>query len=144
MSERFHLIPEVHLFLERPGEVLLLRRFQTGYEDGNYSVIAGHLDGNETASNGMLREAREEAGIHIDPAKLHFVHMMHRLSDSERMSLFFRCDTWSGEVVNTEPHKCDDLSWFSLQALPENMVDYVRYALGACHRGSVYSEFGWE
>ncbi len=40
MSQRHPFVSAVHLFLERDGQVLLLRRFQTGYEDGNYSVVA--------------------------------------------------------------------------------------------------------
>ena len=47
MTERFELRSAVHLLLIRGGQVLLLRRQNTGYEDGNYSVIAGHLNGRE-------------------------------------------------------------------------------------------------
>jgi len=60
---RFMLIPEVHLLLLRESKILLLRQYQTGYENGNYSVVADHVDGNEPATVAVARETYEEAGI---------------------------------------------------------------------------------
>ena len=61
--KRFQLVTAVHLLLIQDEKILLLRRYHTGYEDGNYSVVAGHIDGNESILKAMQREALEEAGI---------------------------------------------------------------------------------
>ena len=140
---RFKLIAEVHLLLVRDDSILLLRRFNTGYEDGNYSVVAGHVDGGETFRQAMIREAREEAALELRPEQLSLAHTMHRFSDSERLSLFFTASGWSGEPRNAEPHKCDELDWYPLDALPSNMVGYIRAAIEHVSRDEAYSEYGW-
>ena len=144
MSEKFRFLSAAHLFLVKDGEILLLRRYNTGYEDGNYSVVAGHLDGGENVKSAMIREAKEEAGIIIKPENLHFAHIMHRRSAEERIDWFLMADNWEGEVQNCEPHKCDDLSWFSLDELPQNVIPYVRSAIEYWLQGVQFSEFGWE
>ncbi|MDQ3005393.1 MAG: NUDIX domain-containing protein, partial [Chloroflexota bacterium] len=52
----------VHLLFFRQNEMLLLRRFNTGFRDGEYSVPAGHLDGGEPVMSAATREAQEEVG----------------------------------------------------------------------------------
>jgi hypothetical protein len=42
-----------------------------------------------------------------------------------------------------EPQKCDDLSWFPLDRLPEQMVPYVRRALDNYRRGTLFDTLGW-
>lgn len=142
-KDKFKLIPAVHLLLISNKKILLLRRFNTGYEDGKYSVVAGHVDGNETAMTAMSREAFEEAGIKIDRKDLEFAHVMHRMSNEERIDLFFTAKAWKGNPVNKEPDKCDELSWFTLDNLPGNIIPYVAYAIDCYGKGIEYSEFGW-
>ena len=50
MPNRFRVIPEVHLFLRNDDRLLLLRRCNTDYENGNYSVIAGGVEADEEVS----------------------------------------------------------------------------------------------
>jgi len=127
--ERFKLISAVHVFLIHSGQVLLARRCNTGYEDGRYSVIAGHLDGDEEVITAAVREAREEAGIEIAPEDLTVVGVMHRKSNDERVDFFLVATRWSGEISIAEPEKCDDLAWHDLDHLPGTVIPYVRRAL---------------
>ena len=142
-KERFKLISAVHLFLIRDDKVLLLRRFNTGYEDGKYSVIAGHLDGDEEVKAAAIREAQEEVGIEISPLDLQVVGVMHRKSTDERVDFFLATTSWSGEITNQEADKCDQLAWFDLDELPENVIPYVKRALDNYRRGIWFDSFGW-
>ena len=53
----------VHLFFLRENQILLLRRFNTGFRDGEYSVPAGHLDGGETVMAAAIREGKRKLGL---------------------------------------------------------------------------------
>ncbi len=140
-----HKMPcSVHLFLFAGDEVLLSQRQNTGYEDGNFSVVAGHVEQGETVLAAMIREAKEEAGIEIELPDLQVVGVMHRRKPQERIDCFLTATRWSGEVCNTEPAKCSYLGWFDLADLPESMVPYVRAALETYQKGEFFSTFGWE
>lgn len=144
-GEKFKLLPASHLLLFQQEKILLLRRFNTGYEDGNYSVVAGHLDGNESCTQAMVREAQEEAGIELRLEDLQVVHVMNRRKSDgeERIDFFIIAKSWKGEPRIMEPHKCDDLSWFSLDSLPDNIVLYIKYAIECIKQSIFYSEYGW-
>jgi 8-oxo-dGTP diphosphatase len=147
MSEekRFKFYGAVYLVLVKDGKVLLLRRFNTGYNDGNYSLVAGHLDNGETTKQGIIREAKEEAGITVKPEDLEVVHVVHRNGvDRYYFDTYLRASEWSGEITNTEPEKCDDLKWFSFGELPENIVPEVKSALEHINNNIPFSEFGFK
>ena len=142
--DRFRLLVAVHLFFVRDGQVLLLRRCNTGYEDGSYSVPAGHLDGGETVLAAAVREAREEVGVAVEEADVRVVGVMHRRAEDERIDFFLMATRWMGEPANREPTKCDELRWADPAHLPPNVIPYVRRALENHRRGTWFDAFGWE
>ena len=132
-----------YLILKQNEQFLLLLRKNTGYFDGHYGLISGHVEMGESATEGMMREAYEEAGITIKPENLKVVHIMHRRSDRLNMDVFFECDKWEGEITNCEQEKCALLEYFSPNEFPLNIIDYVLDALTAVSKKIFYSEKGW-
>jgi 8-oxo-dGTP diphosphatase len=133
----------VHLLFIRENKILLARRSNTGYRDGEYSVPAGHLDGDETVRAAAAREAEEEVGVRIRAGDIRFSSVMHRIEGDERVDFFVQVQRWDGEIVNAEPDKCDDLRWVDFDSLPENTIPYVRRAIANHLNGIPFDEFGW-
>jgi 8-oxo-dGTP diphosphatase len=133
----------VHMFFLRAKEILLIRRYQTGYMDGHYSVPAGHLDGKEPLRLAAVREAREEVGVELDPADIRFAGVFHRSEGDERVDFFVHVLRWKGEPVNAEPGKCDEIRWTDVDGLPENTIPYIRRAIENFQAGVMFEEFGW-
>jgi 8-oxo-dGTP diphosphatase len=133
----------VHLLFFREDQVLLLRRFNTGYADGQYSVPAGHLDGGETVVAAAAREGLEETGVQIEAGDIRFSSVIHRKDGDERVDFFLHVCNWQGEPLNTEPDKCDELRWTNVNYLPENTIPYVRKAIQNHVTGIQFDEFGW-
>jgi 8-oxo-dGTP pyrophosphatase MutT (NUDIX family) len=144
---RHVLVPAVYIFLVDGERVLLMRRLNTGFEDGSYSTIAGHLDGDESVRAAAVREAREEAGVEIEPGDLEPIGVMHRNAPEpghERVDFFLIARRWRGEPCNLEPAKCDDMSWFPVDALPANTIGYVGKALENHRRGIWFDSVGFD
>jgi len=143
MSDRAKFPVTIHLFFFREDQILLLRRFNTGYADGQYSVPAGHLDGGETVIAAAAREAQEEVGVGIEAHDILFSNVMHRMDGDERLDFFVNISRWTGEPVNAEPDKCDELLWVKIEELPPNTIPYIRQALRNHFSGIKFDEFGW-
>jgi ADP-ribose pyrophosphatase YjhB (NUDIX family) len=133
----------VHLLFVREDQVLLLRRFNTGYADGQYSVPAGHLDGDETVVAAAAREGQEETGVRIQADDVAFSSVVHRKDGDERVDFFVHVRNWEGEPLNTEPDKCDELRWVNVNQLPDNTIPYVKKAIQNHLTGIRFNEFGW-
>lgn len=133
----------VYLILQNKGKVLLLLRQNTGYLDNYWGLPSGHVEAGESATKGMIREAREEIGITISPDNLQTAHVMHRKTNRLNIDIFFKCTEWKGKIENKEPEKCGGVHFFAYDFLPTNIVDYIGFSLNESKRGEFYSEWGF-
>ena len=147
MAERYKVKFAVYLFLRRNDELLLLKRQNTGYMDGKYALPSGHVEQGEPAELATVREAKEEAGVDVDPNDLRLVYVTHRLSDDsvdDYVDLYFETDKWTGEPTNAEPHRSSEILWTPINALPDEMMPYVKRVFEAYTIGGNYSSMGRE
>ncbi|MEU8794597.1 phosphotransferase [Streptomyces sp. NPDC048643] len=134
---------DVHLILRRETvggpQVLLSRRAGRVYAAGLWHLPSGHLDGpHEDVVTALVREAREETGVVIDPADVRAAATVHHRSPggASRTGHFFEVRRWQGEPRIAEPDVCDAMEWASLDALPTGMVAYCRAGLDAYTAGA--------
>ena len=145
VEDRFKLIPAVVVMLCRKDKILLLKRKHSGWEDGNFALIGGCVDGNETILDAAIREAREESGVTLYKKNLRIVHVQHRKDEvfDETLNFFIQVFDWDGDPKIMEPDKCDEMIWCDMDALPENSVSYLPEIFDDIARGVFYSEWGW-
>jgi len=134
---------DLHLVLLQDRCVLMGQRRNTQFGAGQYHVPAGHLEKNETIIDGIIREAWEETGIKLIAADIDLPYVMHFRGNSDRLSLFFKANQWSGEIENREPRKCFGWEWIPTDDLPANTVPYARQALSDLLAGKSFGLFGW-
>ncbi|HEY4512813.1 MAG TPA: NUDIX domain-containing protein [Candidatus Paceibacterota bacterium] len=134
MKKRNKAVPAVYLILQKGKEILFNRRINTGYYDGWYTVPSGHVEAGELPLDALAREAKEEIGIEFEKRDAKLVHTMYRTKHDEtgdRADYFFVVEKWHGKPENMESDKCDDIRWFTLNNLPENLMHHT--ALGLEH-----------
>ncbi len=142
MGKKNQVFTAVYVFLKRENSILLMRRFNTGYKDGHYTVPAGHIDEGELPKKTVIREVSEEIGVKISEDTVTFAHVMYRIADDDKtyIDYFFTVDDWTGEPQIKEPHKCDDLQWVDRDSLPENTLNGVVLAMRNIRNKELFSE----
>src|SRR3990167_7174705 len=119
----------VSTLLVKGNKVFLVRRANTGWEDGKFNLPGGHLNGKETAREAAAREVFEETGARVSIEDLRFFNISHLITNSERVHIYFYAEKWEGEPTNYEKSKADSAGWFDLNNLPENLGDVFKDAI---------------
>ena len=144
MKERNCAVPAVYLLLERADDrVLLVERCNMGYQDGNWSVPAGHIELGELPGQAIIREAREEVGITLLWYHLELAHVSYRPKHDEtgdRVDFLVRTNFWEGEVKNCEPGKFRGFKWVAVDDFPHNVAPVTKHMIWCVKHGIVFSE----
>jgi 8-oxo-dGTP diphosphatase len=127
--------------------ILVQRRFNTGYLDGEWALPSGHVIDGEDALAAASRELLEETSLIVKPDDWWFLCAMHRRTDRTIIDLFFTSDKFLGAPRICEPTKCNGLAFFPMTALPRPSAGYIGVAIDCLRglplrHGSYYSE-GW-
>ena len=143
MKERNKLPISVQLLLENQNKILLMKRKNTGYEDGKYSLPGGHVEANEEIRKALVREAKEEIGININVEDLEFYKVLNRKVSQSReyVDFVFKTKRWSGEISNNEKEKCEEIIWADKDKIPENTLDFIPKILNK--NESAYMPYNW-
>lgn len=144
MTDRTGFPVVAHVFLIRSNSLLLLRRCDTGFEDGNYGLPGGHVELGESIAQAAVRECREEIGVLIKESSLSVVGFAHYTSPSgDGIDVFLKTSRWRGTPMLVA--ECDDLCWREMNELPENTLPFIRRAIDRHLRaGKWFDEIGWE
>lgn len=120
------LVALVGIIQDDQGRVLLGLRA----EEGVWVCFGGKLEHGEHLEEGLARELLEEVRLRIESfTRLSFDHGFLP-SGQQFITLYFLCKLPAGQTpVNGEPHKCLELRWFPLDALPAEMWERDRNAL---------------
>jgi len=108
--------------LIREGKVLLLHR--TRAKGGGYNLVGGHVNPGEPPATALIREIREEIGVHINMEKAELMRVVYRekRNSPPKLHLVFWIHEWEGEPFNRETTKCLGIRWFPLDQLPPQLA----------------------
>lgn len=143
MSERIKFNASVSLIIKKGGKFLLFYRTDGYFKDGWWVLPAGHIEENETATQTVIREAKEELDISVKPKDVVFAHLVHNLTgENKRMDFYFLVKDFNGYIKNMEPDKCTDMAFFDKDSLPplEKIAPTTLQALQNIWKSVYYSE----
>ncbi len=144
MKEQNKLPISVQLILEKEDKILLLKRKNTGYEDGKYSLPGGHVEANEEIRQALIREIKEEVGIDIYMQDIEFYKVLNRKINQEQeyIDFIFKVNNWTGNITNEEKDKCEEIIWVEIDKMPKNTLDFIPEMLKTGN--SSYLPYNWE
>lgn len=115
------------------GEYVLTKRSTNCRDEhGRWDFGGGSLELHDTVENTLAKEIEEELCTDIISYEFLGYHDVHRENEGTKthwISLDFKVLVDRSKVRNGEPHKFDEIGWFTLDALPAPLHSQAPIAL---------------
>ena len=122
----------------KDDKVLLSKR-KGSHGDGMWGSTGGHLEFGESPFETAKREALEELGIEI--GNIEFATCMNLIMEGKHyIDISFTAEIISGEPINQEPEKIEEIGWFPLDSLPTPLFEPVKVVIESIKSGKKYFE----
>ncbi len=119
--------------------VLLMKRKNTGSNDGEYELPGGHLEENEDIFDAMIREIKEELLLDLKREDIKIIHLMHHYT-GQRLNFIFEADGTNLKPEIGEKNKCSELRWVNMKSLPFETTSKVKLIINNILENKFYDK----
>lgn len=107
------------------GKFILAKRSKNSRDEhGKWDIGGGGVEWGESVESTMRREIKEEYSTDVLEYKFLGFRDVHRIHDGRKthwIALDFKVLVDPKKVANGEPHKFDEVKWFTLRTLPKDL-----------------------
>ncbi len=122
----------VHMIIMNNDKLLIQKRKGTKLWPGYYALPAGHIDVGGNQYEVLVREAKEELNIEINPKDITNSYVVLRRNyfeiDGKKLEpyidYYFEISKYQGVPSIVEQDKCDELIWADINDLPNPFINY--------------------
>lgn len=108
----------LHAIVERKGELLLVKRAKNIIEGGKWALPGGFLDRDETASQGILRELKEETGWEGDVVTLFRINTKPNRPGEDRQNVAIDFIIKPMRQIGRPSDEVSQVAWVPFSKLP--------------------------
>ena len=109
------------IITNKDGDILLGKRINR-YGHGTYGLPGGKLKVGETFEACVKHEIKEEVGIDVNIEDMEVINLACTITTKHMLQVGVLIKKYSGVPTNMEPHKCEELKFYSIKKLPELFI----------------------